>query len=191
MGYVLLGISLMTPVDRAKADLAKMRADLGRLQVQMEMLSDRMRKVESYIEMASFYETDEDAAEAARSRGGGISAIAVRLAVDMLKERGAPMHTREIIKELEAKGVVIGGSNPIANLSGFLSRSEELVNNRAIGWGLAGRDLPAVEYGKGGFQQKLEQIATKLKESRVSEPQAIEPAGWEPSPDNLDDEIPF
>lgn len=134
----------MTPVDRAKADVTRMDSELNRLRGQIANLQSRVAKAQAYIEMAAIYEVDETPTDGARARGG-VSATAVRLAVEMIIERGAPMHTREILRELASRGVSIGGNNPVANLSGFLSRADELRNSRADGWGLAQWGAPADE----------------------------------------------
>ena len=134
----------MTPVDRAKADVSRMEAELSRLRAQIASLQSRVVKAQAYIEMAAVYEADDAPTDSTRARGG-VSATAVRMAVEMIIERGAPMHTREILRELAARGVPIGGSTPVANLSGFLSRADELRNSRADGWGLAQWGTPVDE----------------------------------------------
>jgi len=134
----------MTPVERAKSDVSRMEAELNRLRVQIANMQTRLAKAQAYIEMSAVYEVDDAPSDSHRARGG-VSATAVRMAVEMIIERSAPMHTREILRELATRGVTIGGSNPVANLSGFLSRADELRNSRADGWGLAQWGAPADE----------------------------------------------
>ncbi len=127
----------MTPIERAKSDLAKLKIEISRLRSQIESMESRRDKVSAYIEMADIYESEDGLADGLRAKGG-ISGAAVRGAVDAIRERKAPIHTRELLEILAKQGIHVGGSNPVANLSGFLSRSEELRNSRALGWGLAG-----------------------------------------------------
>jgi len=188
----------MNPLERAKHDLGKTRADLNRAEMQVEQLRIRVGKIEAYIEMAALYESDEATAEA-RTRNG-IAALAVRATVEMLTERKTRMHTRDILKTLLERAIVIGGANPSGNLSGFLSRSDELNNSRSEGWGLV---------GWGEAQEPTARVADEITIAKA--PEAFEPPvetlgrtqttvyrpggsapPWEP-PDgsDLDDDIPF
>lgn len=119
----------MSPVERAKADLIKMQAELTRLQ-------QRIDKVRAYIEMAAIYENAENGDATRTSRGGNSNAVA-RAAIEFIRQQNQRMHTRPLMEALMEQGVHIGGSNPAANLSAVLSRSDELNSNRALGWGLA------------------------------------------------------
>lgn len=125
-----------TPIGRAKLDLAKLIAEISRLQMQIKSMEMRRDKVRAYIEMAEIYESEDAAVEGTRTRGG-VSSTAVRASVEAVRERKKHIHTRELLEILARQGVQIGGNNPAANLSGFLSRSDELKNNRSHGWGLA------------------------------------------------------
>lgn len=122
-------------IDRARADLAKAEGDVKRLQAQLEDARARATKLAHFIEMAELYDRG---VEPSTSRGtGGRSAEAARLAVEILKERGRPLHTRELLTELEQRGLVIHSANPVTNLSASLSRSPELKANRSHGWSLS------------------------------------------------------
>lgn len=122
-------------IDRARADLAKAEGDVKRLQAQLEDAKARATKLAHFIEMAELYDRG---IEPSTSRGtGGRSAEAARLAVEILKERGRPLHTRELLMELEQRGIVIHSANPVTNLSASLSRSPELKASRSHGWSLA------------------------------------------------------
>lgn len=127
----------MTPLERAKADLIRFQRELSRLKAQVVILENQIERIEAYIEMAPVYESNEAHSEATKLRGTGISAISVRLSIDAIRALGRRIHTRDLLRILQDQGVVVGGTNPIANLSGFLSRSDELHNSRADGWGLA------------------------------------------------------
>ncbi len=196
----------MTPVERAKADLNRLQKDLSRARATVLMLETQVSRVEAYIEMAPLYESDEAQGEATRARSNGIAATSVRLAVDMIKECGKRIHTRELLRLLQERGVTVGGSNPVANLSGFLSRSEELHNSRAEGWGLAGWIDP-IEHPPSKAGETLQALDQDIPAPRSSRPVLQRPdkprlkfselnaedvPNWEP-PDtsDLDEEIPF
>lgn len=124
----------MAPIERAKADLVKMQAELTKLQ-------QRIEKVRAYIEMAALYESAENGDAVRASRGGTSNAVS-RAAVEFIRQHKQRMHTRPLMEALMEQGVHIGGTNPAANLSAVLSRTDELNSNRTLGWGL-------VEWGDG------------------------------------------
>ena len=185
----------MNNVERAQADLEKMRSDMVKLQNQMDDLAVRANKVAAYIEMAAYYEAVDAFDDASRTRAAGISATAVRLATEMIRERKESMHTRQILKALTERGVQIGGANPVANLSGFLSRAPELRNSRAHGWGLAEWGSPPDEVAIANRVLS----ATPIQETGDDEDQGATTAytsnigaDWDvKGDDRLDDDIPF
>lgn len=79
-------------------------------------------------------------AVAARSSGVGRSSTRGKLSVtedaviSVLEEAGSPLHTRELLDKLLARGVEVGGKDPASTLSARLSRSSKLLNNRLKGW---------------------------------------------------------
>lgn len=170
----------MTPVERAKSDLLRVTADIERARAQITTLTARREKISAYIEMAELYESDESDEAIARVRGG-VSGAAVRASVDAIRERGKPIHTRELLDLLSKQSIQIGGKEPVANLSGFLSRSDDLKNSRAHGWGLAEWGAPNDET----TFVTLEGDNVTANLSRVIQAPVGKPA------DDLDDEIPF
>lgn len=129
----------MTPVERAKADLIRMQTELAKLQ-------QRIEKVRAYIEMTAIYENAENGDAVRASRGGTSNAVS-RAAVEFIRQHKQRMHTRPLMEALTEQGVHIGGTNPAANLSAVLSRTDELNSSRALGWGL-------VEWGDGPDEQQ-------------------------------------
>lgn len=59
-----------------------------------------------------------------------------RVAAEIIKERGRPVPTREILIELERRGVEVGGKEPFSTLSTRLSRASTIIGTRGIGWSL-------------------------------------------------------
>jgi hypothetical protein len=52
---------------------------------------------------------------------------------------GAQMHTEDLLKALAVKGIVVGGADPLSNLSAYLSRARaelSIDNDRRRGWSL-------------------------------------------------------
>jgi len=49
---------------------------------------------------------------------------------------GKPVQTADMLKELEKRGIVVGGKDPSSTLSARLSRAESLENVRPYGWRL-------------------------------------------------------
>jgi hypothetical protein len=63
--------------------------------------------------------------------------------IALLRKEGKPIHTRVLLSALAQQGISIRGSNPVANLSGFLSREKSrLRNSRMDGWSLREWDNP-------------------------------------------------
>ena len=136
-------------VDRARADLDRLTAEIAQLQQRIRDAEGQATKIRAYLEMAAVYgevaspvrvrHFTQDAAPARggpREAGVGVSHESVELAVAYLKEVGRPTHTRDILKYVETHGLKIGGKDPVANLSGFLSRSGLMVSSRKDGWSL-------------------------------------------------------
>ena len=185
--------SNMEPVERAKADLRKLRADLLRAETQVVALNNRILKVEAYIEMVEVYESEVVAEEPGRTRFG-VAAHTVRTAVQILAEAGRRMHTREVLEELGKRGVTVAGKDPAANLSGFLSRAEELHNNRAEGWGLrAWGNAPTVTPLKAAepIEEGTEPEMGYVSQGRPNLDRKGPPSWEPPGGSDLDDEIPF
>lgn len=59
-----------------------------------------------------------------------------RVAAEIIRERGRPVGTRDLLAELERRGVEVGGKDPFSTLSARLTRAPTLVGTRGIGWSL-------------------------------------------------------
>lgn len=130
---------------RAQLDLKRLETQAVDLRAKLVAIEAQVEKVRAYIEIAKLYADDAPAdrliSPEKKSKGGrpsgGISTQAVETSLAIIRAARKPLHTRDLIRELAARGVVIGGTNPVTNLSGFLSRSPELKNSRTLGWSLA------------------------------------------------------
>lgn len=139
-------------IERASADLTRLEGELRRLRDRVAEMDAQASRLRTYLAVAREYERAEghpflslDARHAAfapetaprHGRTAGISHAAVEGTIELLRAAGKPLHTRDLLTELAARGVVVGGANPVANLSGFLSREKQrLANSRTYGWSL-------------------------------------------------------
>jgi hypothetical protein len=63
-----------------------------------------------------------------------------RLAEEVLRDAKRPLHGREVLERLEARGRIVGGRNPLNSLFGILSRERDrFVNVGRNTWKLAAR----------------------------------------------------
>jgi hypothetical protein len=120
-------------IDRALADLEEAKREAIRLSALLDSVHQRIRKLEIYIEMAESYESPSASAAPVRLNASPI----VPACISILRAHGTRMPARQLVEELERRGVLIGGTNKITNLSGTLSRAPEFSASRLDGWGLA------------------------------------------------------
>jgi hypothetical protein len=78
------------------------------------------------------------------------------------------MRICDLVTEIIKRDIEISGSNPISNLSGTLSKSVELVNDRVTGWPLAAWSQSTAAYGEadGGGEQEVERSPYVTQEGR-------------------------
>lgn len=86
---------------------------------------------------------DAQAAAAPRpSTGGGAMQATEAAVTDILADAGGgPMQTRDLLEGVLARGIEVGGKDPVGVLSARLSRSTLVENVRPYGWRLK-RDPP-------------------------------------------------
>lgn len=65
---------------------------------------------------------------------GGALQVTEDLALKIIQEFGRPVPTRELLVELEKRGLTVGGQDPASTLSARLSRAPRLENVRPEGW---------------------------------------------------------
>lgn len=129
-------------LDRAIQDLVDLRQRADRLRTELMSIEERAHKIATYIEMASFYDGEEETrpvqvADAPTSiRSHGVADQLVAAVVAHLHEVSRRVRTVDLLEVLKAKGLQIPGANPANNLSSILSRTGELSSDRARGWGL-------------------------------------------------------
>jgi len=60
----------------------------------------------------------------------------------ILEENGGPLQTRDLLPRLRARGVEVGGKDPVATLSARLSNSDDFRIDRAVGWWFSNKPIP-------------------------------------------------
>jgi len=123
----------------------------------------------NYIEITRAYEAD-NAEDAPIGKSAG--AALAQACVETIRERWARQKTVALVEELTRRGHHIGGGNKVTNLSGALSRSDDLTSSRAKGWGLAdwGDSDPAPELPAGAVS--AEEHLEKRRPAIASSPLA-------------------
>jgi len=148
-------------IARAERDLAEVRREIGDLEQQLAAAKERAGKIAVFLEMAQIYGANGGGASNPSPSSaiepkltpsidskGGLAKAAAREVITVLRERGQPVHTKELLDILRARGIEIAGRNPVTNLSGYLSRSPELTADRAAGWSLAEWSRSQIRGGK-------------------------------------------
>jgi hypothetical protein len=153
-------------IARAEQDLADTRREISTLESRLSDAKEKAIKISHFLELASVYgisnesaisRANELSASAHISAGGGvksggnaelslrpaqsapksgISGKAVRETLVLLRERREPIRTRDLVAILRARGIEVGGKDPVVNLSGYLGRVPELIASRSVGWAL-------------------------------------------------------
>jgi hypothetical protein len=96
-----------------------------------------------YVNSAATSPVAESPAASENSRGrsgplSGKSLDALNAAIEILRERGSPMRTAELLPLIDERGIRFAAIAPQNVLSSLLSRSSEIVSKgRSIGWALA------------------------------------------------------
>lgn len=131
-----MGIDWSDVVRDAKERLAQIEAE-------REHLLGVVRHAEALTGMSPRGETGgrrQASAQAARSAPAMSPTREAVLAI--LKERGAPIETRDLLPLVRERGVQVGGKDPIATLSARLSNSDEFKTRRGVGWWFSGQPYP-------------------------------------------------
>jgi hypothetical protein len=142
-------------IEQALTELAHLDAEAQRLRDQRAETDNQLAENEEEASQLRIYlvverkyeksrlnqETDGPASTAAStsdtSNGKTLSRRVTDMAVDLIRAKGQPIHTRDLLAQMEQQGLIVGGRSPVANLSGYLCRDKKrLANNRRLGWRL-------------------------------------------------------
>lgn len=142
---------LPVSVERALADLMQLDAEAQRARNRLSEIDEQSGRLRTYVAVSREYERMEAGQSALTPPptptsttdvpgDGTLSRRTANMAVELIEAKGQPIHTRDLLTQMAARGVTVGGANPVANLSGFLSRDKaRLVSSRTYGWSLRQR----------------------------------------------------
>jgi hypothetical protein len=143
-------------VVKAEQDLANLRLEIDKTRARLTEMEEQATKIAHFIEMSNVYSPSAYALEISsggriapngvfRPRLNGEPPKNVRVVVDILRERGRPIKTKDLVDELERRGITTGGKIPVTNLSSALSRFKQLLSaDRSEGWSLNEWSVPQI-----------------------------------------------
>jgi hypothetical protein len=158
-------------MNQAEADLVRLKQEAHELRAKLAANEQKQGELVAYLKLLRVYgaELPKDkpiekgtavpavsvtTSGAKRSPYGTMVAI-VKMCGDILRETGRPWRTRDLLKELKARGLPVGGNDPMSNLSGRLGRSQQFRTHKTLGWHLAEWD---------DFPDPAEQKVAELRE---------------------------
>ncbi len=135
-----------------------------------KQLAEREKKIEALMKRLAKMQARERELKAkglGRSESPPLSTLNDILngAEEVLREEGRPMLSREILEELEACDIHVGGSSPASNLSAKMSQAKGrfVSNGRGKGW-----SLPSSGDSESGRHTATPQVRFRLADPRDS-----------------------
>jgi hypothetical protein len=140
-------------IELAERQLAALEREITVLDQRIGEARGRATKLRHYIEVATEFAGEPQSTNVAaitspavlngeakawrpRVPQGGMSGRAINESIAVLRERGHPIRTNDLLKIIEDRGVRLGGAKPANALSGYLSRAPGLTADRTLGWSL-------------------------------------------------------
>lgn len=140
----------MDPIQKAREELADLSRQRERIDVRMTELQQFLRVYQSLAQPQLPLEPKPEGLEP-RSKGERV----IQAATEILSD-GVPRSTRALLVELEKRGVKIGGTDEVANLSAILSRDKQRFQaSRAVGWSLKTKAPESAGTPTGAFEQMM------------------------------------
>lgn len=84
------------------------------------------------------------AAKVSTQRASNIMGPTREAVAAILRGARRPLGTAELVPQVIAAGVDVGGKNAVATLSARLSNGNDFTNNKGIGWWFTGEDIPGL-----------------------------------------------
>lgn len=121
---------------------------LAKANERRQILATELKELETFISMYRRLEGDTDtppreakapqpkrhARSTRGARQGASGEIIVKAIREVIRERGEPMNRTQIVKELEARGVVVGGVDKPRNIGTIVWRSKAFDGSDAGYW---------------------------------------------------------
>lgn len=122
--------------------IIKLQSEIAKLRAEKERIDASINEIDSALKVFAKYSSDEEktpiAAQTSLRRTISKREQIFNGVMEILSD-GKTRHTDEVLKELAARGVEVGGDKPEANLSAYLSRAKTelgLDADRRYGWSL-------------------------------------------------------
>jgi hypothetical protein len=142
-------------MNQAEADLIRLKQEADELRAKLAANEQKQGELTAYLKLLKVYgpapsmgDLDEPIEKdtalphaevktpvTKRTPYGRMVEI-VQTCADILRETGRPWRTRDLLKELKARGLPVGGNDPMSNLSGRLGRSQQFRTHKTLGWHL-------------------------------------------------------
>lgn len=120
----------------AKRQLELLVAERGQLEAQLRRLDSQITALRSYVALDSGeFAVDVAVPVPSLLRRQSVKDKVVEIARSLLAD-GKTMHTVDLVVQLEAAGVDIGGADKRLTVSSILSRDAGFQANRKVGWSL-------------------------------------------------------
>jgi len=129
----------MDAIAQARNDAEKLKSTAQRLEAQLASVNEDLEKLEIFIEVAEKYSSGQGFSPTpSRKRPAGKTQkeIIETAAHSILRDKGHPMETGDMVIVIEESGISITGSNKNNTLASVLSRSDGFENIRGTGWHL-------------------------------------------------------
>lgn len=146
---------MTTTIRAAREELAALEAQLG---PKLEYMAQLRALIEAHAALpkrAIPMRAPKRAPKRASKRSGKVVAQTEMATVDILKETGQPIRLGDLVAAVQARGVTIGGKNPVATLRARLEHASSIQTDRRRGVWLSDRpwppeasDTPATQAGK-------------------------------------------
>lgn len=122
--------------------VVRMQVDLNRLKAERDLIEQEIDQLTTAIAMVTKYASDDEKAELAAHmslRKTVSKREQIFQSVLEILSDGKARHTADLMQELTARGIEIGGDNKEANLSAYLSRAKAVIGlyaDRRYGWSI-------------------------------------------------------
>ncbi len=142
---------MTTTIRAAREELAALEAQLG---PKLEYMAQLRALIEAHAALPK-RAIQMRSPKRASKRSGKVVAQTEMATVDILKETGQPIRLGDLVAAVQARGVTIGGKNPVATLRARLEHAASIQTDRRRGVWLSDRpwppeasDTPATQAGK-------------------------------------------
>lgn len=138
---MLLGISVrgeqsMNIIQQAQAKREVLQRELARIEAFLATAYELQQELGGKSAVPVMSDAAKADAPVGRSRAAptGSGTETLKAVVDILRERGRPMSTRDLLPLVQAKGIQVGGKSPLATLSARISQKGVVAVNGGVWW---------------------------------------------------------